>query len=434
MKDLPPNAEAEFWLLGCVFRDPRIMAQFAHALEPNDFLLEKHRLIWQAFQTLQKDGRSIDIVTVISEIEKSGKFKSAFNGDNSYIYEACENSVPSAASADYYVELVAKASALRKLIAALQTTLKEAKESDAEAEVLASAAMDRITAINCRPDMSTITHIADIVEQALDDIKDRMIRGVPAGAGTGFNELDRLVGGMRPGELVILGGRPGMGKSSFALCIAMHAAKTMPVKFYSMEMDKRTMAPKVPCYINDINLQRTINANLTNDEMDSHYAVIEVLRGYNLHMEFKTSMKAQEICADAHAFTARYGKGLIVIDHLHFIKPDEKNYESKNIDIGKITHAMKDLAKRLEVPVLLLSQLNRALDRATTKKPRLSDLRDSGNIEQDADMVWFVHREGYYDTGKNPADTEIIVAKNRSGPTGTANQLFDPYTTKFSNG
>ena len=432
--NIQAGTEAEVWLLGGVFQDPRVMAQLAHALEPGDFLLEKHSLVWQAFLSLQKDGRVIDIITVATEIEKTGLFKAVFGGRNDYLFDLSE-SVPSSANTEHYAELVAKASALRKLVAALQTTLKEAKEPDAEADAMVSVALERISGIAGRSARTEDMHIADIARQVLDDLMDKMAKGVSAGASTGFNELDGLAGGLRPGEVVILGGRPGMGKTSFALDIAIHAAKTMPVKFFSMEMAKRQMIPKALCFFNRINLKRTINADLSDEELLSHCAAVEELRKHNLYAEFEAGMKIQEICADVHAFTARHGKGLIIIDHLHYLRTDGKNYENRNIELGKITHALKELAKKLDLPVLLLSQLNRALDRSPVneKKPRLSDLRDSGNIEQDADMVWFVHRDGYYDVKADPSDTDIIIAKNRSGPTGTVKMHFDLNTTKFSN-
>jgi replicative DNA helicase len=436
VKDLPRNTEAETaetWLLGGVFQDPKIMARFADALQPADFFVDKNRLVWEAMQKLQNEDCPIDIVTVGSKLEKHWQFQNLF-GDNDYLFGLME-SVPSAANAEWYIELISKASALRKLISAMQKTLGEAFNPAADADELIAKAMERIAEIASRSARAEDEHIADIAQEILDQIKIKKEQGVSMGEQTGFHELDDLTGGLRPGELVIIGARTGMGKTSFAIDIALHAAKKMPVKFFSLEMAKRQIAPRALSFFSQVNLKKTINASLNEDEFSLQCNAVKTLRELNLYMEFEANMSIGEICSEAHAFTARRGAGLIIIDHLHYLKTGgEKRYENRNIELGKITHALKELAKKLEIPIVLLSQLNREVDRASAKdkKPKLSDLRDSGNIEQDADMVWFIHRPGYYDTKIDLSETDLIIAKNRSGPTGEVKLHFDLNTTKFS--
>jgi len=430
--ELPSNIEAETWLLGGILQDPKVMAQFAHSLNPDDFYLEKHRLIWQAMQNLQRDNRAIDIITVGAELKDREEFKSLF-GSNEYLFNLNE-SVPSAANVDHYISLIAKASSLRKLIAASQKTIAEAFEAGADADETISSAMERLAVIASGSACATDEHLADVAKRVLDHISDRMFQGMQMGASTGFDELDRITGGLRPGELIITGARTGMGKTSFAMSVALQVAKTMPVKFFSLEVKEKQLAPRVLSFISQINMQRTLNAKISAVELQAQYQAVEELRNHNIYAEFKV-LSIEKIISESHAFTARRGKGLIVIDHLHFCKTSEKNYENRNIELGKVTRALKEMAGNLDVPVLLLSQLNRDIDRAPgkDKRPKLSDLRDSGNIEQDADMVWFIHRPGYYDSNIDKTETEILVSKNRSGPTGEAKLYFDLNTTRFRN-
>jgi replicative DNA helicase len=433
MREEPHNAEAEVWFLGGILNDPRAMAQFAHALAPKDFYLEKHRLVWEAFQMLFKDGIDIDPVSVGSLLRRHNCFQSLF-GSNDYIFSLLE-SVSSAANVEHFADLISKASALRKLISAMNRTISEAYDPAADADSAVSSALERISSIASYSSHSSNEHIADIAREVLDGIKGRMEAGTPAGCQTGFCEFDGLTGGLRSGELVIVGARTGMGKTSFAIDIAIEAAKTMPVKFFSLEMEKKQIVPRALSFFSQVNLKKTINAKLNESELLNQYAVIDELLKLNLYMEFESGLSIGEICTSSHSFVANHGPGLIVIDHLHYIKTGgESKYENRNLELGKITHSLKELAKKLESPIMLLSQLNRDIDRAGSKDkmPRLSDLRDSGHIEQDADMVWFIHRPGYYDASIAPSETVIKIAKNRSGPTGEAKLHFDTNTTRFS--
>jgi len=348
-----------------------------------------------------------------------------------YLFQLNE-SVPSASNADHYIDLISKASSLRKLIAASQKTIAEAFEAGADADETISSAIERLAGIASGSACATDEHLADIAKRVLDHISNKMFEGMPMGASTAFEEVDRLTGGLRPGELIIVGARTGMGKTSFAMSVALHVAKTMPVKFFSLEVKEKQLAPRVLSFISQINMQRTLNAKISAVELQAQYQAVEELRNHNIYAEFKIS-SIEKIISESHAFTARRGKGLIVIDHLHFCKTSERNYENRNIELGKITRALKEMAGSLDVPVLLLSQLNRDIDRAPgkDKKPKLSDLRDSGNIEQDADMVWFIHRPGYYDADIDKSEAYLLVSKNRSGPTGEAKLYFDLNTTRF---
>ena len=432
MTDLPRNLEAETWLLGGILNQPKAMAQHARSLLPVDFYDNKHKLIWRTFQELHNDGIPIDIGSVSARFEQTGRFDSLF-GKNDYLFELAE-SVPSASHSDYYVELIAKASALRKLISVLHKTLAEAFTPGAEADAVISSAMELISEIASGSAHAKDEHLADTAERVLRAIEERMRAGSAMGVPTGFCELDQLAGGLRSGELVIAGARTGMGKTSFALDIALRAAEKMPVKFFSLEMAEKQLAPRALSFFSRVNLKRTVNADITEAELLSHFEAAKELRKLNIYAEFGAGMSIGELCAETHAFCARHGAGLIVIDHLHYLKTDEKKYENRNIELGKITHSLKELAKKLDIPILLLSQLNRDIDRAggRDKSPRLSDLRDSGNIEQDADTVWFIHRPGYYDSSIDPSETEIKIAKNRSGPTGKIRLHFDISAAKFT--
>jgi len=433
-KEYPNETQSEIFLLGSVFQHPPAMARLSGMLNPKDFYLQKHRVIWTAMQKLQAENEEIDIPHVSNWLKKNGSenFDSLFRKDD-YLFELME-SVPSAANAEYFAELIYKSSVLRQLINTCAKTSSEAFTAAADADALLSSILEQITAIASHSSHTEDEHISDIALEVLEQIKSHIGTGTPMGASTGFYELDKMTGGLRSGELVIVGARTGMGKTSFAIDIALHAAKTMPVKFFSLEMAKKQIAPRALSFFSRVSLKKTINANLDDLELRSQYAVIDKLRELCLYMEFEAGLSIGEICSSSHAFTARHGKGLILIDHLHYLKTGEKTNENRNIELGKITHSLKELAKKLDIPILLLSQLNRDIDRNASKDkmPRLSDLRDSGNIEQDADMVWFIHRPGYYDNSFDLSETKLKVAKNRSGPTGEIKLHFDTLTTKFS--
>jgi replicative DNA helicase len=426
----PNNAEAEKWLLGAILDYPKLMAQFTNSLSQSDFYTEKNGQVWKAMQTLQKDNRPIDILTVGTLLKDVPGFSSIF-GENDYLFMLQESNF-GRSNADYYLDLILKASSLRQLIAAMRKTIGEAFYPAADADALMATAMERISGIASKSACAEDEHLADTVLRFLDNIRSRMEKGLAMGIQTGFYHLDHLTGGLRPGELVITGARTGVGKTSFALSVALNVAKSYPVKFFSLEVKENQLAPRVASFLSQVNMQRTLNAKISESELACQYEAAKILQSYNIYVEFKTKT-IEKILAESHAFSARHGAGLIIIDHLHFIKTSEKT-ESRNIELGKFTRALKDLAGDINCPVLLLSQLNREIDRAAAKdkKPRLSDLRDSGNIEQDADMVWFINRPFYYNANLEPSDTDIIVAKNRSGPTGETKLHFDTNTTKFS--
>jgi replicative DNA helicase len=429
MREEPRNAEAETWLLGGVFQYPNIMAQLAHALEPCDFYAEKNQLVWKAMQELQRDGRPIDVLTVGSLLKGYPAFQSIF-GDNDYLF-GLQESVASHANVDYYAELIAKASALRKLIAALQKTLGEAYHPAADADALLATAMERIADIASKSASAGDEQLADVALRFLDMVRDRMEKGVPMGFQTGFYDLDRLTGGLRPGELVIVGARTGVGKTSFALSLALNVAKKTPVKFFSLEVDENQFSAKALSFFSMVNMQRTLNAKIEANELYCQYEARKELQARDFPIEFKIA-KIEKIVAESHAFCARHGGGLVIIDHLQFIDSSEK-HENRNTELGRYTRALKKLAGDLKITVMVLSQLNREIERsaAKDKKPRLSDLRDSGNIEQDADMVWLLNRRGFYDDTPL-SEMELIVAKNRTGPTGLVKLHFDAATTRIS--
>ncbi len=433
-RDYPNEVQSEMFLLGSVFQHPPVMARLSGMLNPQDFYGEKHRAVWTAMQKLHSANEEIDIPHVSNWLKKnsSENFENLF-GKDGYLFDLME-SVSSPANADYFAELIYKSSILRRLINCCAKTSALAFDAGADADTLLSSILEQITAIASHSSHTEDEHISAIALEVLETIKGHIGTGTPMGASTGFYELDKITGGLRSGELVIVGARTGMGKTSFAMDIALHAAKTMPVKFFSLEMAKKQIAPRALSFFSQVSLKRTINADIDESELHSQYAVIEKLRDLCLYMEFEAGLSIGEICSSSHAFTARHGKGLILIDHLHYLKTGEKANENRNIELGKITHSLKELAKKLDIPILLLSQLNRDIDRnaAKDKMPRLSDLRDSGNIEQDADMVWFIHRPGYYDNNSDPSETRVKVAKNRSGPTGEVKLHFDTTTTKFS--
>jgi len=423
----PHNANAETWLLGGVFQDPRKMAAITGMLCPSDFYSQRNRHVWEAMQALQKENKPIDIVSVGSLID----FNSLF-GNSDYLFMLNE-SVPSAANIEYYVELVKEASRKRSLISLCRGAISNAYDPTCTASHCLQHVMDGAARIATETNNTHIEHIGDIAERMLADIAQRKKEGRKSGIGSDFLQMDNMTGGFRKGELTVVGARPGVGKTAFAIGLAINAAKSSgPVLMFSLEMTGGQTAARAMGYYSQVSVKKTIDATLDMVEMQNQKEAVRVLRNCPLYIDLVRDHTVDQITSIAHSYAAKIPLSMVIVDYLQIVRtnPDRKHYENRNIAIGEITRALKILSGKLDCPVIALSQLNRGAERFV--KPRLSDLRESGNIEQDADVVILLHRIPKPEQGVDITQTDLIIAKNRSGPTGECKIHFNLQNAMFS--
>ncbi|MDR2582331.1 MAG: replicative DNA helicase [Fibromonadaceae bacterium] len=435
--DLPNNTTAEVWLLGGVFQNSRIMAIICGMLSPGDFYLKKHQLIWEAMQELQKKDNPIDIVTVGAVLQKHGEMDSLFS-NNDYLFSLNE-SVPSSANYEWYIDLIKEASQKRSFIKASRQIIAYAYDP----AITANDCFQKSTAmfneiVTSAANNSHVEHIGDLAEKMLENIAQRKKEGKRGGIGSDFLQMDNLTGGFRKGELTIVGARPGVGKTSFALGLAINAAKSVgPVLFFSLEMSGEQQAARAMSYYSRVSVKRTMDATLDMVEMQNQKEAARVLKNAPLYIDLIKDHNVAQITSIAHSYSAKMPLSMIIVDYLQIIQtnPERKNYENRNVAIGAITRELKILSGKLNCPVIALSQLNRDTDKTSTpgtRKPKLSDLRESGNIEQDADVVILLHRIPVPGPNVDITKTDLIIAKNRSGPTGEIKIHFNPQNIMFS--
>ncbi|MDR2593906.1 MAG: replicative DNA helicase [Fibromonadaceae bacterium] len=436
----PRALDAEVWLLGGVFQDQRIMSIIYGLLSPSDFYLEKHQNIWQAMQELQKSETPIDIVTVSAILKQNGQVQSLFDNisnKNEYLFSLLE-SVPSAANCEFYIGLIKEASLKRQLIAAGRKIIANGYDVSKTSGECFSSAQEIITRIASGTNNTQIEHIGDLAEKMLESIAQRKKEGKKGGIASDFFQMDNLTGGFRKGELTIVGARPGVGKTSFALGLAIKAAKEAgPVLMFSLEMNGEQQAARAMSYYSQVSVKKTMDATLDMVEMQNQREAARVLKNAPLYIDLIKDHNVAQITSIAHSYAAKMPLSMIIVDYLQIIEtnPDRKNYENRNVAIGAITRALKVLSGKLNCPVIALSQLNRDTDKTSTasaRKPRLSDLRESGNIEQDADVVMLLHRIPVPGPNVDITKTDLIIAKNRSGPTGEVKIHFNPQNIMFS--
>jgi len=432
----PHNAQAEIWLLGGVFQNPRIMAIISGMLSPSDFYLRKNQLVWEAMQELQKADNPIDIVTVGAVLKKHSEMDSLFS-KNEYLFQLNE-SVPSSANYEWYIELIKEASQKRRFISAGRKIIAQAYNEAMSASACFESSIAMLNEIVSKANNTQIEHIGDLAEKMLESIAQRKKEGKRGGIGSNFMQMDGITGGFRKGELTIVGARPGVGKTSFGLGLAITAAKEAgTVLMFSLEMTGEQQAARAMSFYSQVSVKKTMDATLDMVEMQNQKEAARVLKNAPLYIELVRNHNIAQITSIAHSFAAKTPLAMIVVDYLQIVEtnPDHKNYENRNVAIGAITRALKVLSGKLNCPVIALSQLNREMEKNTGKisrLPRLSDLRESGNIEQDADVVILLHRLTRGEPNRDITQTDLIIAKNRSGPTGECKIHFNPQSAMFS--
>lgn len=446
--NLPPqNIEAEQAVLGAIFLNTDALADAMEYVEADDFYRRAHQILFQAMVDLNSDGEAIDVLTVQNYLTTNNQLDDV--GGVAYIAELA-TSVPTAANAGYYAKIVEEKSMLRRLISTATNIITQANNGDDDVPSLLDSAERQIMDVSERRNRSGFREIKDVLNETLSDI-DRLsqqsedITGLP----TGYREFDKMTAGLQPDNLIILAARPAVGKTAFALNIAQNVATSTDtsVAIFSLEMSAESLVNRMLCAEGSINANHLRTGQLDEGEWQNLIVAMGALSNTSIFIDDTPGIKMAEIRAKCRRLAKEKGNlGLVVIDYLQLIEGSNK--ESRQQEVSEISRQLKKLAKELSVPILALSQLSRGVEQRQDKRPVLSDIRESGSIEQDADIVAFLYRDDYYERGESKSEedgddqdslnqdvgeVELIIEKNRAGARGTVKLLFIKSYNKFSN-
>ncbi len=437
---VPPHSiEAESSVLGGLLLDNHAWDRVGDMLLDSDFYRHEHKLIFAAIGALINASKPADVITVYEQLQSLGKVEEV--GGLSYL-NALAQYVPSASNIRRYAEIVRERSILRRLVTASDEIATAAFNpkgrpvdkilDEAEQKIFNIGEDSSRMKQGFQPMETLVVDLLDRVQEMADNPND--ITGVP----TGFIDLDRMTSGLQAGDMVVLAARPSMGKTAFAVNIAEHVAlnEGLPVAIFSMEMGAAQLAVRIVGSIGRINQGNLRTGKLTDEEWPRLTEAIERLRTISLHIDETPGLTPSELRANARRLARQCGKlGLIVVDYLQLMSGSSGSEgENRATELGEISRGLKMLAKELQCPVIALSQLNRSVEQRTDKRPMMSDLRESGAIEQDADLIMFIYRDDYYNKdSKEPNVAEVIIGKQRNGPTGTVKLYFQKSQTRFEN-
>ncbi|MCB2042890.1 MAG: replicative DNA helicase [Burkholderiaceae bacterium] len=435
---IPPHSlEGESSVLGGLLLDNGAWDRVADLLTDADFYRYEHRLVYASIGTLINATKPADVITVYEHLQSQGKADEI--GGLAYLNSLAQY-VPSAGNIRRYAEIVRERSILRKLVSASDEIATNAFNpkgrpvsdivDEAERKIFQIGEQGSRMKQGFQAMDSLVVDLLDRVQEMADNPND--VTGVP----TGFYDLDRMTAGLQAGDLVVLAARPSMGKTAFAINIAEHVAlnEGLPVAVFSMEMGAAQLAVRIVGSIGRIDQSHLRTGKLSDEEWPRLTEAIEKLRSISLHIDETAGLKTSELRANARRLSRQCGQlGLIVVDYLQLMSGSTGSDENRATELGEISRGLKMLAKELKCPVIALSQLNRSVEQRPDKRPMMSDLRESGAIEQDADIIMFIYRDEYYtkEACKEPGVAEIIIAKQRNGPTGVVKLAFLRAITKF---
>lgn len=428
-RKMPFSLEAEQSVLGSILIDPACLDTITSTVSMEDFYLEEHQSIYAAMQGMYLKSKNIDVVTLIDELVKEGVYDDA--GGKEYIRLIAET-VPTAANVKDYAEIVRDKSTLRALIGACEDVTEAAYTEEEEVERLVEMAESKIYAIAEQKDNKNFVHIKDALLQVYNHLQQLITnREETQGMKTGFSGLDRVLVGMGKSDLVLVGARPGMGKTSFAMNVAVSAARRSgkAVCVFSLEMSAEQLVTRLLSSEALVDSYHLRSGELTDEDWQKLAHASSILSDCQILIDDTTGMTVTGMMAKLRRVK---NLGLVVIDYLGLMQSEHRN-DNRVQEVSEISRNLKLMAKEFEVPVICCAQLSRGPESRTDKRPMLSDLRDSGAIEQDADIVMFLYREEYYKDKENPQNTaEVIVAKNRHGSTGKVEMGWLGQYTKFT--
>ena len=432
-KLLPQNIEAECGVLGSIIIDPEAIVQVSDFLHPDDFYRDTHRTIYEVIIQLYEEQEPADFITICDELERRNKLEEV--GGASYITSLI-NQVPTSGNVEFYGRIVERTAILRRLIHAAGQIAAIAYE-EGDADIALDKAEQLIFNISQRHARSDFMHMRDVLADymnKLDQLHEH--RGTIVGVPTGFTDLDRLTGGLQKSDLVVLAARPGVGKSSLALSLAHNTALKYhnSIAFFSLEMSKDQLAQRLLSMDAGIDQQRLRTGRIEEDEWDRIVYAMDTLSEANIWIDDTAGISTIEMRSKARRLHTAHPIDLIIVDYLQLMQATigGRRNENRVQEISEISRSLKGLARELNIPVLALAQLSRAVESRQSKVPQLSDLRESGSIEQDSDIVMFIYRDDVYNPEserKNIAD--IIIAKHRNGPVGEISLYFQANQTRF---
>lgn len=431
----PPNSvEAEQSVLGAMLQDGNAVLMAAESLLPEDFYQPQHKEIFDAMIALHREQKPIDFITVDSELSRRGTLEGA--GGTAYLLRLVQY-VPTTANAKAYIGIVAEKSTLRKLIKASQEISQECySQQNPLQETLGHAEKAIFDIVMNRASGEALKPIKDVLYNTYANIEElAKLKGRVSGVPSGFTALDQLLTGFHGGELIILGARPSMGKTSLAMNMAGYAALYggKSVAVFSLEMPREQIALRLLCSDAKVNMQRVRQGTLTGDDWMRLAKSIGPMSNSRIFIDDTAGITPTQLRSRCRRLMMDKGLDLIVVDYLGLMHADGK-VESRQLEVSEISRQLKAIALELKVPLIACAQLSRANAARENKRPALTDLRDSGSIEQDADVVMFIHREGYYDPECEEKNVgEIIVQKQRNGPLGTIKVAWLSEYTTYAN-
>ena len=436
-RTLPHNLEAERSVLGAVLLHNDAFDTAAEVIDSTDFFRDAHRRIFDKMVRLAERGDAIDLVTLKEELTRSSELEAV--GGPAYI-SALLDGVPRSTNVEHYARIIKEKATLRSLIYSANKILSNAYEAEDEADTILDNAESAIFAIADKKVRDGFVSLKDLAETSLDTIeklasRKELVTGVP----TGFTELDEMTSGLQPSDLIIVAARPSMGKTSLVLNMAQHVGtKTdMTVGIFSLEMSKEQLFLRMLTGEARIDAHRLRGGFLGEKDWGKLSQALGTLSEAKIFIDDTPSIGVLEMRAKCRRLQAQHGLNLVVIDYVQLMQ-GRGRFENRTLEVASISRSLKGLAKELRVPIVLLSQLSRATESRSDHRPQLSDLRESGALEQDADVVIFIYREDQYaDKNAPPTETagtaELIIGKQRNGPTGVVKLAFIREFTRFEN-
>ena len=429
----PQNIEAEQAVLGAMLIKKEAISAAAELLTGDDFYRYAHRLVFEAIITLNQANEAVDMITVTDRLKRDGELEKA--GGIAFI-TALANAVPTAANVTFHARIVRQKSQLRHLINAATEIAGTAYEDADDVDEIMDDAEKRILGVTARSNHADFVPMKDILITTFEQIeKHAANKGTLTGLPSGFVDLDRLTSGFQPSDLILVAARPSMGKTAFTLNIATNAAirSKKTVAFFSLEMSKEQLALRMFSSEGQVDSQRLRVGDLKDEEWQKVISAADRLTKAPLWIDDTPGITVMELRSKARRLKAEHGLDLIVIDYLQLMQGRGRGSgDNRQQEISEISRSLKALARELKVPVIALSQLSRSVESRQIKRPMLSDLRESGSLEQDADIVMFLYREDYYEKETDRQNiTEVIVAKHRNGPVDTVSLFFQKEFTKF---
>lgn len=430
-KVVPHSIEAERSVLGAILVENKAFNDAAEMLQKNDFYRENHRKIYAKMEALWEQSKAIDPLTLSEELKKSGDLESI--GGTAYLASLIDG-VPKTTNIEYYVRIVKEKSVLRQLIFASNEIISRCYTQTDEVDAIINDAERSILSIAEEKVVGGFISFKEVAKDTIKNIdklyeRKELITGLP----TPFIDFNELTGGLQAGDYIVIASRPAMGKTSLSLNIAQHVGlKTdETVGIFSLEMSKEQLVLRMLCSRAEVDSRKLRSGFLKDTEWHKLYEAMGVLSKAKIFIDDMPGISVVEMRAKARKLKQEYGLGMLIVDYMQLMTMPQR-FENRNQEISAISRALKGLAKELHIPVMALSQLSRAPEIRSDRRPQLSDLRESGAIEQDADLVCFIFREEEYNaTPENEGLAEFIIAKHRNGPTGTIKLAFQKKYTRF---